>query len=102
MTQGHEPHGKGGREKLLIKACGISYSYHRTSSVFPQWLPPTIQQPITPSGKEAHREGGDEVEPGVKFTREGLVLKANAAQFGHFAGGGRSGRGLQISLLSVT
>lgn len=39
MTQGHEPHGDGeGREELLIRACGISYGYHRTDSVLPSWL----------------------------------------------------------------
>lgn len=67
------------------RASPMAATYHRAT--------------ITPSGKGAHREGGNEVEPGVKFTREAFVVKANPVQFGHFAGGWG---GLQISLLSVT
>lgn len=48
MTQGHEPHGDGGgREELLIRACGISYGYHRTDSVLPPMAaaqPPSLPQ----------------------------------------------------------
>lgn len=84
MTQGHEPHGDGGgREKLLIKACGISYSYHRTNSVLPPMAATYHTATITPSGNAEQREGGDEGEPGVKFTWEGLSLKPTAVQFGH-------------------
>ncbi len=80
MTQGHEPHGDGGgREELLIRACGISYGYHRTDSVLP---PMAATQP--PRGRHCslrHQsasllptENGVKVwiqsEPRVKFTRE--------------------------------
>lgn len=57
MTQGHEPHGDGGgREELLIRACGISYGYHRTDSVLPPWLLLSRRPAaITPSGTNANR-----------------------------------------------
>lgn len=103
MTQGHEPHGDGGgREELLIRACGISYGYHRTDSVLPPWLLLSLRHPaaITPSGTSStpiilastereQSEGGDQGEPGVKFTREGFFLflilssKPDPLQFGH-------------------
>lgn len=52
MTQGHRPHGDGeGREELLIRACGLSYGYHRTGSVFSPWLLLTRHPAaVTPSG----------------------------------------------------
>lgn len=57
MTQGREPHGDGeGREELLIRACGISCSYHRTDSVPPSWPLLSRRPPaISPSGTGSTR-----------------------------------------------
>ncbi|XP_055367519.1 uncharacterized protein LOC114862077 [Betta splendens] len=90
MTQGHEPHGDGGgREELLIRACGVSYGYHRTGSVLPSWL--RLSRHATaaaPSGRKtaamlyrraengARGGGGCQGELGVKFTPKGSFLNA--------------------------
>lgn len=92
MTQGHEPHGEGGRKgeithQSMWNLIQLSQDQQRASPMAATYHTATI----TPSGKEAHREGGNEVEPGVKLTREGLVSKANAVQFGHFVGGAGGG-----------
>lgn len=60
MTQGHEPHGdeggrEGGRQELLIRACGISYGYHRTDSVLP---PMAATGPLSPPQAAAETPTG--------------------------------------------
>lgn len=89
MTQGHEPHGDGeGREELLIRACGISYGYHRTDSVLPSWLLLSRHQSLRHQLNTRQRffyqprtEGRGVVgEPGVKFTRDGLFRFCHQSQ----------------------
>lgn len=75
MTQGHEPHGDGGgREELLIRACGISYGYHRTDGVLPSWrLLSRHPVAITPWGTSSTPAWlFEQGELGVKFTREAV------------------------------
>lgn len=75
MTQGHEPHGDGGgREELLIRACGISYGYHRTDGVLPSWrLLSRHPVAITPWGTSSTPAWlFEQGELEVKFTREAV------------------------------
>ena len=102
MTQGHEPHGDGGgREELLIRACGISYGYHRTDSVLPPMAaaqPPSsrhrsLRQQLNASQPRCYqlrterRWGIRRGEPGVKFSqvfkKKILSSKPDAVEFGH-------------------
>lgn len=94
MTQGHEPHGDGeGREELLIRACGISYGYHRTDSVLPPWLLLSRHRSLRhqlnaeTSLAFAKSKCGDQGEPGVKFTQDSFFLESShqsrVHQFGH-------------------
>lgn len=84
MTQGHEPHGDGGgREELLIRACGISYGYHRTDSVLPPRLllsrhaaaiAPLRLQSASLLPTENRVKVGIQTELGVKFTWESIFF----------------------------
>lgn len=82
MTQGHEPHGDGeGREELLIRACGISYGYHRTDSVLPPWLLLSrhrSQRSVLNTSQTRFYglrtdEGGDRCEPMVQLVGDGFL-----------------------------
>lgn len=85
MTQGYEPHGDGeGREELLIRACGISYGYHRTDSVLsPRLRLSRHPAAVTPSGTAKHKpasllpsenreKAGMRVRPWSNLLQEGV------------------------------
>lgn len=96
MTQGHEPHGDGGgREELLIRACGISYGYHRTDSVLPPMAaaqPPSSRhrclghRPNASQPRFIARErskGGVRVSQGSDSHRERFIKNHIKSQSGH-------------------